>query len=65
MQFVAVGEGQVGRETLVGSGATEGMMVGRAAVVAVGPPISSGVREGEAEVQPAAEEASKRNAKKP
>ena len=42
MQFVAVGEGQVGRETLVGSGATEGMMVGRAAVVAVGPPISSG-----------------------
>jgi hypothetical protein len=65
MQLVALGEGQVGMGVDVGCGELDGVLRRWAAGVAVGPPISSGVGDREAEVQPAAEETSKRNANKP
>ena len=53
MQFVAVGEGQVGMGTVVGSWATVGIPAPRAAEVAVGSPLSSCVGAKGAGEQPA------------
>jgi len=64
MQFVAVGEGQVGMGTDVGCGGTEGVLRRSAAGEAVEPPISAGVGDKEAGAQPANKVIRMRSAKR-